>query len=240
MRKTYAIEVVNGISLAPLTRDSIRNIRKVVSLQGHYSFAWSMSNPEYALLCDLEFQKNGESETSMGISLAPWQGGTCNSSLQLECFFDGVLHDNKRTKTGNFNWMAGSSEPSVCKELLSHPFTISETRYFDNAAACELGLPAKMDTVKWSLTVSPESPLAAVGRCHSWESWNPVEFWDTELRQQLHVIKDEKTTSAATPNYGISFNINGSLLYINNGYVSTCEIWGIVEDTFDDSMGNGG
>ena len=230
MRKTYSIEVVNGISLAPLTRDTIRTIRNVVTLRGHYSFAWSTSNPGYVLLFDHEFQRNGESKTVLGISLAPWQSDAVSSNLDLLPYFDGKFEDNQRTKTGNFTWLAGSSEPSVCMDLLDHPFAIYENEYFDNTAACELGLPAKEGTVKWSFTVSPESPLAAVGRCNSWESWNPVEFWDTELRQLLHVIKDEKTMSAATPKYGIAFNINGSLLYIENGYESTYEIWGCLTD----------
>jgi hypothetical protein len=42
---TYSIEVMKGISLIPLTKDTIHNIRIVALLQGIYSFAWSQTDP---------------------------------------------------------------------------------------------------------------------------------------------------------------------------------------------------
>lgn len=232
MSITYSIEVMNGISLVPLTRDTIRTIRRVALLRGCYSFAWSQSNPACALLCDLEYQEEGESETFLGVYLAPLQGDSKSSFLQLDDFFD----EATRTKTGCFIWPAGLREPSVCEDLLNHEFVTAET----GNSASELWLPVKEDTAEWSFAASPGAPLVAVGRCDSWESWNPVEFWDTKTKQKLHIIKNEKPVSAATPKYNIAFNANGSLLYFVNGLESTIEIWGIAEGASDDSMQSGG
>jgi hypothetical protein len=226
---TYSIEVMNGISLLPLTRDTIRQIRRVAFIRGYYTFLWSIVDPAYAMLCDLRYKEDNPSETYLGIRLEACAGDIMQSPVSLADHFG-----NARTRIGVFQWQAGAPQISVCLDLLTHPFAMTPYRPFDNAAADELGLPRKKGNIDWSFAIHPDSSLVAVARCHSWECCNPVELWDSATGRLLHTIKDEKTASAATPKYDIAFNANGSLLYFSNGYESSYEIWGCSTVTVTD------